>query len=140
MIDKFKSSLGLAAIIIGIGIAWVIIGSFIKQENSGKKIIFHSVNFELEISDKQKSEEFYSKLFDRKIQIGDNNYVNNTGIKLIQVELENIYKSKVVIKSKNYDQTVKFLKTNFNPVMTDSLTYLFDPDSNLLVFKPALQF
>ena len=140
MIEKLKGSLGLAAIIIGIGIAWVIIGNFIKNDIGSGKMVINKVYFEIEISDIKNSERFYSGLFGKKILANSLIQIKHTTVKLVKTGPEKINRSKMVLKIENYKEIIKKLSNDFYFENPDSLAKIFDPDSNLIILKPALQF
>lgn len=139
MNEKFKSSLGLAAIILGIGIAWLIIGKMIRPMIKNDRILVQQVYFELETNDINESTEFYEMLFpDSDIDsISVNERIirlNNFELSIIQVK--NVFRSKLNIKVKNLANFESHLKKNEIIFRTeDSKINFYDPDTNLIVVR-----
>lgn len=136
---KFKSSIGLAAIIIGIGISWMIVGKVISPMIKSNKLRVQSIKSVLDVKNIKEGTRFYEKVFsgceidslqtdERKIKINSSEFY--------LVKTEKVYKSRLNVKVsslKNFEDRLKSEKIDYT-AKEKSISF-YDPDSNLVLVK-----
>lgn len=139
MNEKYKSALGLAAIILGVGISWMVIMYFIKPITQNVNIKIEKITSEIEVTNVNKSAKFYNivllnKRSDSLSSEKLNRLLNGNEIGLI--ETKDVFKSKLSIKVNNIESYKMYLEKNKIPFDVEDTTLIFyDPDSNKIIAK-----
>lgn len=141
MIEKYKSALGLAAIIIGVGIAWIIVGKMLVPLVERSKVEIKNIYFEIEVSNIKESEVFYKDLLVNSIVDSVSEDSRMLTVKRSKVNLKqvhNVFRHKLNVEVNNIDHIKEYVtEKNIQHTMIDSTLNVLDPDSNLIIFKKS---
>jgi len=136
---KLKGFLGLAAIIAGIGILWIIVGKLISPVIEHNKIRVIDIYTEIDTKNIKKGTEFYKTIFtsckvDSLSEIKRKIKINNRHFIIRQTQTP--YRSRLNIKVssvKNLGEVLLSEKIKFNS--NNKTLSFYDRDSNLVFIK-----